>query len=583
MSSRKSSASCSKAVNIDGASNTDVLVFQGNRVTHPGRQPKLPPPVERQKDEGFVKFLKKHSSPTHNRVTAGGRIVPMEPRSPPIFALDSNVTNRPQVSPEDQENHCAQRNEYYPGDLGLENQQPYEHSEFGPGRAQKNTLYTAVRPTPEQGDMLAPVFYPQQPTNNPVLAHMRTGYASKPVLTPLRTFVPDQQMGGPVMPQPMQSPPMTYNPYHTSPIMVSAMPPNNDFGSSPTWPTFEHNFMPQDPAQHMVSAYQTLVAWEQHYIELDLQLKNIDRHRAMHQLDPYLAEQRRVIVQQRSDAKDFVRECQAMLGFRRLIDSSQDSFSTSFNVDAPAYVPARFFDSTDSMPQNHHSEPVHNTPGTDKPKVNGSRRAIPIVSPTDHSKTETKPQREATVKLTTQDAEDVDEWGVQNRSAPPEIHREQSRLSDMLQAEQQRLSSGRDSTSQHPSRSQSSDQSQQGMFIGRAPDVVDAGTDTGDDAKLQPAPENIPRDNADEMQQVMDAIGKPKGTTTRVRLLDNRVIDVEGQGLDLSSIAPTQQTGRNGSMRANTRYLAPSQPQSGNARDARKRVTAAIPVLPTDV
>lgn len=582
MSSRKSSASFAKAANIDTTSNSDVLLFQGNRVTHPGRQPKLPPPVERQKDEGFARFLKKHSSPTHNRVTAGGRIVPMEPRSPPIFALDSNVTNRPQAVQEDQEIQDVQRNGYHRRDQGLENQQPYENIEFGPGKAQQNAQSAAVRPVPEQGNMMAPIFFPQQAANNPTHAHMNTGYVSGPMLTPMRAFVPEQQMGGPVMPQPMQGQPMAYNPYHSPPLMVSSMPSSNDFGSSPSWSMLEQNFVPQDPSHHILAAYQMLVAWEQHYVELDQQLKNIDRHRAMHQLDPYLAEQRRTIVQQRSDAKDFVKEYQAMLGVRRLIDSSQDSFTTSFNVDAPAYVPARFFDSTDSMSNNHTNEPIHNTPGTDKPKGSTTRRAIPIVSPSDKSKNETKPQPEVTRDLTTQDAGDVDEWGVQNRLAPPEIHREQSRLSNMLQAEQHRLSSSRNSTLEHPSRSQSSDQSQQGVSVDRVPDVVNAEADIDDDANVLPAPENIPRDNADEMQQVMDAIGKPKGTVTRVRLLDNRVIDVQGQGLNLSSTSPQQQTGKNGSVKANTRYLAPTQPQSGHPRDVRKRVTAAIPILPAD-
>ncbi|KAJ6184493.1 hypothetical protein N7519_005794 [Penicillium mononematosum] len=40
-------------------------------------------PVLSTKDAGFAQFLKKHTSPRHQRVTAGGRIVPMEPpRSP---------------------------------------------------------------------------------------------------------------------------------------------------------------------------------------------------------------------------------------------------------------------------------------------------------------------------------------------------------------------------------------------------------------------------------------------------------------------------------------------------------------------
>ena len=47
----------------------------------PSRQPLAPPndPAV-QNDQGFAQFLKKHASPTHQRVTAAGKIVPMEPR-----------------------------------------------------------------------------------------------------------------------------------------------------------------------------------------------------------------------------------------------------------------------------------------------------------------------------------------------------------------------------------------------------------------------------------------------------------------------------------------------------------------------
>ena len=44
--------------------------------------------IRTRKSRVFARFLKKHSSPTHNRVTAGGRIVPMEQRgTPPRFDL----------------------------------------------------------------------------------------------------------------------------------------------------------------------------------------------------------------------------------------------------------------------------------------------------------------------------------------------------------------------------------------------------------------------------------------------------------------------------------------------------------------
>lgn len=49
----------------------------------PSRQPKNPPRGNlAQNDTGFARFLKEHSSPKHQRVTAGGRIVPMDPATP---------------------------------------------------------------------------------------------------------------------------------------------------------------------------------------------------------------------------------------------------------------------------------------------------------------------------------------------------------------------------------------------------------------------------------------------------------------------------------------------------------------------
>ena len=94
---------------LDIASSVEEYgTFSGSErgLLEPHRQPVNAPgsPGGRcQADAGFVRFLKKHSSPTHQRVTAGGRIVPMErPSAPPPFkvAVDNshhgrtNLTNR---------------------------------------------------------------------------------------------------------------------------------------------------------------------------------------------------------------------------------------------------------------------------------------------------------------------------------------------------------------------------------------------------------------------------------------------------------------------------------------------------------
>ncbi|GAB1214542.1 hypothetical protein ATERTT37_003706 [Aspergillus terreus] len=55
----------------------------------PLRPPNDPPhSTLAQTNSGFAQFLKEHTSPKHQRVTAGGRIVPMEPQTPvPKFRL----------------------------------------------------------------------------------------------------------------------------------------------------------------------------------------------------------------------------------------------------------------------------------------------------------------------------------------------------------------------------------------------------------------------------------------------------------------------------------------------------------------
>ena len=63
-------------------------------VTQPFRQPQGPPETSiMQRHDGFARFLKQHASPPHHRVTAGGRIVPVGPSSPPPM-LDFGSLNQ---------------------------------------------------------------------------------------------------------------------------------------------------------------------------------------------------------------------------------------------------------------------------------------------------------------------------------------------------------------------------------------------------------------------------------------------------------------------------------------------------------
>ncbi|KAL8989975.1 MAG: hypothetical protein Q9177_001258 [Variospora cf. flavescens] len=66
------------------STNTEEDVMYDSTYVRPLRQPINPPEVSLiQKHAGFARFLKQHASPPHHRVTAGGRIVPAGPLSPP--------------------------------------------------------------------------------------------------------------------------------------------------------------------------------------------------------------------------------------------------------------------------------------------------------------------------------------------------------------------------------------------------------------------------------------------------------------------------------------------------------------------
>ncbi|GLA26243.1 hypothetical protein AnigIFM63604_010070 [Aspergillus niger] len=88
---RKTSTSVLSEQPVNRSRNASTLSRQSERthsipehsVLHPSRQPSDPPQsIRAHADAGFAQFLKKHTSPKHQRVTAGGRIVPMEPQSP---------------------------------------------------------------------------------------------------------------------------------------------------------------------------------------------------------------------------------------------------------------------------------------------------------------------------------------------------------------------------------------------------------------------------------------------------------------------------------------------------------------------
>jgi len=532
MSSRKSSASCIRGSNLDTASSADVLPYEGNRLVRPDRQPNLPPPAERQKDEGFAKFLKKHSSPTHNRVTAGGRIVPMEPRSPPPFLLPANVTNRPQAVSAGQLFQDMKKN-------GNNDWNSYGGQD--PGQAYMNYLSTEHRLLDAGAGFFAgPSGSPARAVAVNACVHntddspMTVNNVSEPasIPPPGRSYFPAQHMGGPVMQQPMQVQSYGMSPYQTSGMLPVGMgvPVTEQYNPAAAWDIYNQPYQ-QHAAQQAMTAHQLLAAWQQHYNELDQQLKDIDRRRAMHGLAPHLAEQRRVIVQQRSDAKDIVRDYQDMLGLKRMMDSSQESFATGFNVQAPAYVPASEVVATGHLSHKSSFGAVSAMPVIEKPRGSAPRRAIPIVPPADRYKERDYSQQRNVNNSGFRDTAKADGWGVSERPSPPEVRQEQSNLSGMFDAEQERQMHSARGSPAYMSESQGSGQSSEGV----ACNPVYGASEVALPAVI-PAKNTPPRDHVDEYRQIIKAIGQPKGTVTKLRLTNSSVMDVGGQDVDLSAV-----------------------------------------------
>ena len=102
--------------NAEAQNHTAYPATRPRYVAQPMRQPHAPPNSSvLQRHDGFVRFLKQHASPPHQRVTAGGRIVPAGPSSPPPMldfgSLNGFLRERPVLAkPFQKESHSSQSN-----------------------------------------------------------------------------------------------------------------------------------------------------------------------------------------------------------------------------------------------------------------------------------------------------------------------------------------------------------------------------------------------------------------------------------------------------------------------------------------
>ena len=161
-----------------------MISSSGTNDWEPCRQPHAPPralnsqhTTRLQQHEGFLRFLKQHASPPHQRVTAGGRIVPTGPLSPPPMFDYASLNGLIEGQPT--------KNQIL---TGARAKAPYNH-EFGSlpasSKPEFRPTYTAI----QSNQPLGP-----QTTNSSViqesLNYGSTPYAQQPIIHPMAESPP---------------------------------------------------------------------------------------------------------------------------------------------------------------------------------------------------------------------------------------------------------------------------------------------------------------------------------------------------------------------------------------------------------
>lgn len=526
-------------------SQEEVVVYSGNRTMQPARQPIVPPPeTQAQQDKGFARFLEKHSSPTHQRVTAGGRIVPMDQRPrPPVFSLppaSTGATDLRKDSPKDlpspQIPVPAQKegnNRVNPeADMKVNKAVPPQfsvHSEatgsFGLG-AGLDTAFVfppvpfGANPGPAQPATF-PVVHP-----SPLFSGVPfDAYGShSPQMFPLNAIQLGQGVGAYNGPLGVQ--------YHPS------LYPYGEVYGLPTPLAMSNGEAIQAYCQHMILTAKST------FEELDKQLKSIDRHRAMTKHDPNISQQRMAIVNQRADVKNEIKhwEDRLVLAINNPPPTPYQAIphGTTLNVQAESYVPLISAPATATLPlaggatieskaDSFESNTVVYSTTTKAPC-----RAIPIVAPPKPSPpVEKKKVLGGVDNVHSSPADDVavDEWGVRIGRPPPHIELQQKEMLAVIvragsESPDEPVGSVITATSQTSSKSSGFNH----QAVAAIPDTIIEG-DSENTEWLPVNPGDAPATVEAYYELQLDAMRLPQGLISKVKLPDGTITDVPGRGL----------------------------------------------------
>ena len=528
-------------------SQEEVVAYTGRGVMQPARQPTVPPGAEEinaHKDKGFARFLEKHSSPTHQRVTTGGRIVPMEQRQrPPVFSLPVSSNGA--------------------GDLRKDSpKQPQSPHILAPIQKEMTN-----RVSPEVGMKATEVALPSVSMRSEATDNYPTGNGLDPSFVfPAAQFVPNAVSAqSPTFPliqpvplfpglsldgyavQPAPSFPMAGFPFgqgtstYPGPLGTPYHPSLYSYGDTYGIPCP----MPMANGQAALMYCQhMLLAAKATFEELDKQLKSIDRLRATINHDINVTNQRMAIVTQRADVKKEITYWEEKLAFEQNNQAATRHHATQqgspLNVQAESYVPLKSAPATATKPLSaaimveSKSERCDASTNTHQPTTKVRRRAIPIVAPPKASPSTKRKTGKGAESCFSSPASDpgVDEWGVRIGRPPPHIERRQS---EMLAAIIRAQSDSPDepvgssviaSTSQASSKSSSFNQ--QAVAVIPEP-ISENDSETIDWLPVKPG--NAPATVEAYYELQLDAMRLPQGVVSKVRLPDGTYHEVPGRGL----------------------------------------------------
>ena len=494
----------------------------------------VPPSEPRaQKDEGFARFLKKHSSPTHQRVTTGGRIVPMEQQSrPPVFSLPhpgqdmeehksitqgTNGIIKPTVTSQDEVKEAAAANilqpqpqSFMPPIAGLAEAATFNAGTNSNVMPSSNPFgFDAARMQPNHLQAMPPMPYYTGMPGDLYGYMMQQSQMYQGVALP---FVGFNGATGPNLPMPfIQNPQML------------GLPPSCGITTTPTGP------QPQDFSYAEAVLNEAIATFH----TLDEQLKGLDRHRAMTERDPYITEQRMTVAHLRAEAKRQISYWSEMLGrdAHTVTKNAAGASNSRLNVQASSYVPLRAHQTTGTSSDDSGSsfKPNSADKGAGQPDfvVDSTRRPIPIVPPPGKSPS---PQKYGQDNAAPQDeSTEVDEWGVRIGPAPPEIQRQQSQMLKELtrQASISPLDSDEKAVMFTPQGSNVTPPTQPSAAKANKSDTESS----SENEWLPTKPGRAPATVEACYERQLDAMRLPPGVISKVRLPDGTITEVRGCGL----------------------------------------------------